>query len=254
MSAQMRSRMRKELDAQLRRQSLWLRDSLLWILNSKVLANSRLAESPTALDVGCGPGFTMELLRALMRVEGVDNDLEMVRAASSKGLKVAQADGEDLPFQDSSFDIVYCSFLLLWVNDPEKVLGEMKRVSKDWVIAFAEPDYGARLDYPPELSGLKDIVISGMKSEGGDPLIGRKLRYMFSRAGLDVEIGVHMGIWDLERLRAESEDEMRWLEMTVASAGKEQLHGLRPVWDRALKEGSLFQFNPIFYAIGRKKH
>lgn len=245
--------MRNDLDAQLRRQSLWLRDSFLWILKSKVLANSQWAEAPTALDVGCGPGFTMELFGPLMRVEGVDIDPAMVQAASSKGLKVAQADAEDLPFQDRSFDVVYCSFLLLWVKDPVKVLDEMKRVSRDWVIVLAEPDYGARLDYPPELSGLKDIVISGMKSEGGDPLIGRKLRSFFSLAGLGVEMGVHMGIWDLEKLRAESEDEMRWLEMTATSDGKGRLSLLKPVWNNALKEGSLFQFNPIFYAIGRKR-
>ena len=245
--------MRKDLEAQLRRQSMWLRDSLLWILKTKVLEPSHFAERPTALDVGCGPGMTMELFKPFARVQGVDIDPEMVRAAKSRGFDAERADGQKLPYEDDSFDVVYCSFVLMWVKDPLKILEEMTRVSRSWVIAFAEPDYGARLDYPSGLSELTGLVMDGIRAEGGDPLIGRKLRHLFANAGMDADMGVHMGIWDIEKLRQESEDEWRWLEMTVPADMKEELDRLRPAWERALNDGSLFQFNPTFYALGRKK-
>ncbi len=38
--------------------------------------------------------------------------------------------GEDLPFADESFDIVYCSDVLEHVNDLEKVISEISRVLK----------------------------------------------------------------------------------------------------------------------------
>ncbi len=240
------------LENQLRRQSVWLKDSLLWILETKVLNSTGIGNRPEALDVGCGPGLTMEILDKSMSVKGLDKDPEMVETAKAKGLEATLGNAEELPYDDRSFDVVYCSFLLMWVRDPQKVLEEMKRVSRDWVIAFAEPDYGARLDYPPQLSRLTQLVSEGIMSEGGDPFIGRKLRQLFCHMGLRAEIGVHMGIWDVDRLRKESADEWRWLEMTAPKNKMTELIELRPVWQHALEQGALFQFNPIFYALARK--
>ena len=242
------------LDKQLKRQSMWLKESWMWLLANKVLASEReKAGKLKALDVGCGTGLVMEVLGELFDVEGIDIDPGMVEECKSRGLKASAADALSLPFDDSSFDIVYCSFLLLWVKDPVKAVSEMKRVSRRWVLCLAEPDFGARIDYPEDLASLTQLIIQGMKDDGGDPLIGRKLRTIFSKCGLKAEIGVHQGVWDLDRLYAETADEWRWIDMTVNVSGKKRdLSGLRIAWNDSLRKGSLFQFNPYFYALARK--
>lgn len=243
---------RPELERQLRRQVLWLKESWLWILENKLVAGEKGKPIRlSALDVGCGPGFVMDLLSPLLRIKGVDISADMVNACRTRNLDVTQAAAEHLPFEDNSFDLVYCSFFLLWVNDPRVVISEMKRVSRRWVACLAEPDFGARIDYPDELSILNPLIADGIRKDGGDPFIGRKLRSLFSECGLTADIGIHPGVWSLEKLRVESEDEWRWLEMTAAP-DVEKLEKARRIWKESIGDGRLFQFNPIFYAIAKK--
>ncbi len=242
--------MQESLEKQLRRQSLWLKDSWLWILQEKVLPHYRGKAKPSALDVGCGPGFVMQELSPYLEVQGLDSDPDMVAACKTRSLKATLGRAEDLPFEDGSFDIAYCSFLLLWVKHPERVIEEMKRVARNWIVCLAEPDYGARIDFPNELSPLRGLIAEGMIKGGGDPFIGRKLRSIFRSCGMEAEIGVHPGVWNIERLSLESEDEWRWLTMTVGDSS--WLTTLRKRWDEALEAGTLLEYNPIFFALGMK--
>jgi SAM-dependent methyltransferase len=243
---------RAGLERQMRRQAGWLSESWLWLLRTKVL--SGMPRRPKALDAGCGPGFVMEVLGNEMEVEGIDMDPDMVEMCRARGLNVTRADAAKLPFEDGHFDIAYCSFLLLWAKDPLKVIGELKRVSRRWVLCLAEPDYGGRIDHPAELAGIRDILAEGIRREGGDPFCGRKLRAMFRESGLDGEIGVHPGVWELGRLKEESSEEWRWIDGAARLAGIKdgELDGLREEWRAAIGRGILFQFNPVFYALARK--
>ena len=237
------------MERQLRRQSIWLRDSLQWILEEKVLTG----DGPeTALDVGCGPGYVMDTMADMVRVSGVDLDGDMVRSCRARGLDVGRGSAYDLPFDDGSFDIVYCTFLMLWLDDPGSALQEMSRVSRKHVLCLAEPDFGARIDHPGELGTVREIVISGIMENGGDPEMGRKLRGLFQRCGLFVDVGIHPGVWSLERLGLEFEDEWSFVRSTCPEGRQEELAGLKKSWERALAEGTLFQFNPIFYALGSR--
>jgi SAM-dependent methyltransferase len=185
-------------------------------------------------------------------LQGIDIDPEAVAEARRRGLDVQESDAHSLPHDDDSFDMTFCSFLLLWARDPVKVLSEMARVSRDWVVCLAEPDIGSRVNFPEELSPLTEIASAGVRGEGGDPTIGRKLRSLFGQCGLEADIGVHPGVWDIDKLREESEGEWRYLELTAHGTGRQRLSELKPVWDKALKNGTLFQFNPVFYAFARK--
>jgi len=243
---------KEDLERQLRRQSIWLKDSWGWVLKEKILkSESAGAGRLSALEVGCGPGFVMEIMKQFADVKGVDIDDDMVSACKSRGFDVSKGNAESLPFEDRSFDVSYCSFLLLWVKDPVKVASEMKRVSSRWIICLAEPDFGARIDYPDALSEISKRIIDGIKKDGGDPFIGRKLRMIFSRCGLKAEIGIHPGVWDIDKLRIEMEDEWRFINMTAVSDNGIP-EKLKRSWMKSLEDGSLFQFNPIFYAIAEK--
>ncbi len=242
------------MEAQLHRQLLWLKDSWTWIIETRVLADLRLKSTrPSALDVGCGPGYVMELLASFFDVTGVDNDTDMVGSAKARGLDVIQADVIDLPYEDDSFDLVCCSFLMLWLNGPARAIREMKRVSKHWVICLAEPDYGGRIDHPAELTSLTRYLAGDIREHGGDPYVGRKLRSFFNGNGMKAEIAVHQGVWDLEMLQHQSKEE--WASIERAAERHVDATALREgkaAWEEGLKAGDLFQYNPVFYALGRK--
>ena len=96
-----------ELDKQLQRQSIWLRESLFWLLKTKGLGDYvDVVKKPTALDVGCGPGITMKLLEREFEVQGIDIDPRMVKACLTKEPNGKEAAAGDLPFDDGRLDSV----------------------------------------------------------------------------------------------------------------------------------------------------
>ncbi|OPY33147.1 MAG: hypothetical protein A4E32_00821 [Methanomassiliicoccales archaeon PtaU1.Bin124] len=239
--------------SQLKRQIGWLGGSWKWLLQNKMVPQAGCRGRPSALDVGCGPGLVMELFSPDLDVKGIDIDPEAVSAARERGLDVIQADAADLPFDDGSFDIVYCSFTLLWVEDALQAVKEMARVSRGVVACLAEPDYGGRVCHPPEVASLDRYIIGSLIEEGADPFIGRRLGGLMEATGLKVESGVHSGIWAPAQLRAEAAQEWGSIRQAVGDrASPDELELARKAWDAALAECTLFLFNPVFYAIGRK--
>lgn len=89
------------------------------------------------LDVGCGNGFSS--VHAPFRVEpvGCDGALAMLRR-NPLANRIC-ADAATLPFDDDSFDLVMGWELLHHVAEPWRVLAEMRRVSRRWVLVF-EPN------------------------------------------------------------------------------------------------------------------
>jgi SAM-dependent methyltransferase len=241
-------------DEQLSRQLTWLKESWSWLMRSKVLESMPHEQTrPTALDVGCGPGMVMELFSPMLEVKGLDIDPTMVHRAREQGLNAFLGDASALPFEDGSFDIAYCSFTLLWVKDPQKVIREMVRVSRRFVVCLAEPDYGGRISHPKEVADLDRYLVESLVDEGADPFIGRKLGTMLERAGLEVEMGVHSGVWSPGQLKNEAKAEWDSIVRSVKErAETDVLEKAKAAWDRSLADGSLFLFNPVFYAIGRK--
>ena len=98
----------------------------------------------TALDVGCGGGLLAEEFAALgCTVTGLDPSLASLKAAGTHAEKqkldisYLAALGERIPFENASFDIVYCCDVLEHVTDLDKVISEIARVLKpDGVFFF----------------------------------------------------------------------------------------------------------------------
>jgi SAM-dependent methyltransferase len=83
------------------------------------------------LDVGCGVGmYTAAFLRETSRVFGVEIECDRAIAACGLGAGVAQATGEQLPFADAVFDLVFSHEVLEHVADDRACAMEMVRVAR----------------------------------------------------------------------------------------------------------------------------
>jgi SAM-dependent methyltransferase len=79
------------------------------------------------LEIGVGSGR----FAAPLGVEfGIDPAAEMLAYASSRGVRVARAVGEALPFAQAAFDYALAVTTLCFVEDPRVMLAEARRVLK----------------------------------------------------------------------------------------------------------------------------
>lgn len=84
------------------------------------------------MDLGCGAGDSVDLFRALdPEVDWVGVDVEDSYEVSGRTRADAEFvtfDGRRLPFEDASFDLVYCKQVLEHVEHPHELLREVARV------------------------------------------------------------------------------------------------------------------------------
>lgn len=260
----------EEWDAQFSRQAGWTRATRQYLYRRANLLRAR-----RVLDVGSGTGAVTEELAASTEGEviGLDIDPAMVAFARQRGrhpqkgisvqhaaqggrAEYRQGDAHDLPFPDGWFDVTACHFVLLWCRDPRRAAEEMMRVTRPGgaILVCAEPDYGGRIDYPDLPIGRWQA--EALRSEGADPLLGRKLRALFPachRFGSgtpQVEVGVIPGLWDLDTLRAEFDREWGLWERSLAGiVPPDELAGLRAADRAAVEAGQRLVFMPVFYAL-----
>lgn len=87
-------------------------------------------------ELGCGGGLNQEFYQTSLvsSFSGIDPHtglLENARArATARGWdhNIREGVGEKIPFRDSSFDTVVCTFTLCSVDDPGQVMSEMRRI------------------------------------------------------------------------------------------------------------------------------
>ena len=96
-----------------------------------------LAPHLRLLDVGCGNGFFGSYLAELCELYGVDYSHKMLRMNPIENKFVM--DVNQIGFKSEAFDIVFCHALLHHVEDIDRIIQEMRRVSKKYVIIL-EPN------------------------------------------------------------------------------------------------------------------
>ena len=81
------------------------------------------------LDLGCRDGALSSVYAEGNSLVGVDADREALAEAEKLGIETRWADlDEPLPFEDASFDVAVAGELLEHLRDPQRVVGEVRRV------------------------------------------------------------------------------------------------------------------------------
>lgn len=217
-----------------------------------------LAEARSVLEVGCGTGVILKDLFAYTKSihpVGIDIEVEKARFAArfAPQAHLVSADGLSLPFASGVFDITLCHFFLMWVNAPAALM-EMKRVTAPGgiLLALAEPDYGGRIDYPEPLAELGQWQSRALREQGADPLMGRKLRALFSGIGLQaIQSGIIGGHWQGSPTGEELNLEWTVLRSDLQHLVDDQyLNWLEEQDRQAWKDGTRVLFVPTFFAMG----
>ena len=97
----------------------------------ELLASLGLPEGGIVLDLGCGPGYTTELLQATLKpgvVIGLEKSARLVARARERcpgDLRFVEHDVLQTPFPAPLADVVYVRFLVTHLHDP-------KRALRDW--------------------------------------------------------------------------------------------------------------------------
>ena len=91
------------------------------------------------LDLGCGTGHQMAELRERgFEVTGVDGSAEMLEHARANNpeAQLHQAEVDDLPLPEETFDYLLCIEVLRYLPEPERCVAEMARVLKPGGVAL----------------------------------------------------------------------------------------------------------------------
>lgn len=89
-------------------------------------------------ELGCGGGLNQPLYDAgrVTSFAGIDPNEKLLDNARHRAHErgwsadIREGVGEDIPFADSTFDTAVCTYTLCSVDDPAKVLGELRRILK----------------------------------------------------------------------------------------------------------------------------
>ena len=148
-------------------------------------------------------------------VIGVDTngdflDYARARAAEEGITNVDFRSGDifSLPFDNDSFDLVWCKHVLQWVNEPVQAVQEFRRVTRPGGVVVCCHFDGFGITHYPVDDTLQHNA-EALFSHTVDPNIGRKCFAMFRQAGLaDITVNFEpdplytvAGAIDLDRRR-----------------------------------------------------
>ncbi|MCB8982704.1 MAG: class I SAM-dependent methyltransferase [Ardenticatenaceae bacterium] len=207
-------------------QAAWLAPA-----RGRLLRRVGVARRRRILDLGAGYGAaTGELAR---RGGGVVVALDRAFTAVSQtpALNV-NGDARHLPFQNETFDLVFCQCVLLWVREIQTAVTEIHRILQPGGVLIAlEPDYAGLIEQPPQ-AATRDLWLAALARAGAEPEIGRKLPGILAAQGFDVRVDL---LESVERPSPTRFDFLRTLPLTpdeqsALARAEEAAHRLTDAW------------------------
>jgi len=129
------------------------------------------------IEIGCGSGSIMQKIKKANQLWGIDLSDFMLKIARQKKysvpIRLIKGNAEFLPDEITQlrFDKIYCSEVLEHVQNPDKVLSEIKKIAKsDSTIVVSIPNEGLINKIKTLLQKLRifDIFFSGISKKMDD--------------------------------------------------------------------------------------
>jgi ubiquinone/menaquinone biosynthesis C-methylase UbiE len=236
-----------------KQQASWTRETRNFIINQ-----ISLPLQANILEVGCGSCAVLdEFTESGHNTVGLDIDFQILKYSIQNSSKASliNGDGLSLSLKNDFFDICFCHYLLLWIDNPVRILKEMSRVTNKtgWICIFAEPDYLSRIDYPSPLDKLGQMQNSSLSNQGVNLSAGRNLQNWLMQAGFS---NIHWGIYGFHQ-KVESHSINADSEWATTQRELEKLYSVeeilkyKEIEDNARTQGFRILFIPTFYAYAQ---
>jgi len=106
----------------------WYEENKLAYLSELEVLKKVVPAKGECLEIGVGTG---RFAQPLGIKTGIDPSSRMLKIAKTRGIKTYLGVGENLPFSDKEFDFVLIVITICFVQNPEQVIKESRRVLKD---------------------------------------------------------------------------------------------------------------------------
>ena len=147
------------------------------------------------LDIGCGPGTDLGRLADAVgpggAVIGVDRQPAMLaeagrRLADRSNISLRAGDAHELPLADAGVERAKTDRVLQHVDDPERVLAEIRRVlSPGGILGMAEPDWDTLTVADDDVRTSREFA-RFVGDQVRNSTIGRQLVRLCTRAGFTI--------------------------------------------------------------------
>ena len=131
-------------------------------LTRELLGFCQFAPGSAVLDIGCGPGHSLELLARNfgLRPSGIGPSPAMLAKAAQQApmAELRQGTAASLPWEDGTFDGVLCECVLSLTEDMHVSLSEMHRVLKAGGRLILTDIYCKQLSLQARLPELKSCI------------------------------------------------------------------------------------------------
>jgi ubiquinone/menaquinone biosynthesis C-methylase UbiE len=107
---------------------LWYEENRFVYLSELEVLKKVVPRKGKGLEIGVGTGRFAQPLGVSY---GIDPSEKMLEIARRRGIKTFVGKGENLPFDDDEFDFVLIVITICFVDNPEQVISESRRVLKD---------------------------------------------------------------------------------------------------------------------------
>ncbi|MGI9621431.1 MAG: class I SAM-dependent methyltransferase [Acidimicrobiales bacterium] len=176
----------------------------------KGLGAAHVSAGQRVLDVACGTGILARAALGLgCTVTGVDNNAGMLDVARRLAPRAEffEAPAESLPFEDDSFEAALMQFGLMFVEDRQRAVAEMRRVVVEggavvvtvWTEIDLNPGYRALAQVIDRLAG-KHAPMFRSPFSFGEP---NALRSTFESVGLrDISVNTVFGVARFDSVEA----------------------------------------------------
>ena len=155
---------------------------------------SLVPEGTRVIDIGCGDGELMDVLRQSKRVDvrGLEIEPELVERCVSRGLSVVQGDADrDLAdYPDGAYDVAILSQTLQTARRPDYMLDQLLRIGRTAFVSFPNFAYW-RMRFSLLLNGrmpvTRHLPVSWYETENIHHLTIDDFHALLAEKGVTVE-------------------------------------------------------------------